>query len=174
MESDPPQFSRIYPGSCWASTYPQLFLYLLKRLVQTQPLSERGGMLRGPGLFKQNEPCGERCLWHVTVVMRIIAEHIPPIWFTTSCLKVLSSDYLKSTRPNRALCHLGVTSVWHHRTADLCQDTQSTNCCPSPSTPNCKILLISGKVSEPFRAVPVKLGPSCRTRGSWFQPALVQ
>lgn len=79
VESDPPQFSRIYPGSCWASTYPQLFLYLLKRLVQTQPLSERGGMLRGPGLFKQDEPCGERCLWHVTVVMRIIAEHIPPI-----------------------------------------------------------------------------------------------
>lgn len=124
--------------------------------------------------FKQNELCCDLCLWYIIVVM-VIAKYIPSIWFITSNLKALSSDYMKIMRPNSALRHLGGTSVSHSRYHWLVpRYTECTNWCLNSSSPNRKMPLIPGRVSELLRTVPVNHGLSHRTRNSWLQLVLVK
>ena len=171
------RFSRTYPGSCWVMVGKHLFTTVSLPLNEAcaKPSSpKKEGCWEGPGIFKQNELCSDLCLWYIIVVM-IIAKRIPSVWFITSNLKVLSSDYIKSMRPNSALSYLGVTPVSHSRYHWLVpRHTESTNRCLSSSVPNCKVQLIPGQVSELFRTVPANHGLPRRTRGSWFQLALVK
>lgn len=90
------------------------------------------------------------------------------VWFTVCYLQVLSLVMWGAAE----LFVTGVTSAWQHRIADLCQDTEHKLLLQSP-TPECQPCSFLER-SLSCQSCAVELGPSWRTRGSWFQLPPVQ